>query len=155
MAISKKKRIRRKLGDVVAVPLGGTYGYGRVLKEPLMAFYNLHSNDILAVENILPAPVAFRIWVINYAVTHGIWPVLGHSPLTPELLEEPLFFKKDSISRELTIYRDSTSEEMPATREQCEKLECGAVWEPHHVVGRQKEDKRGRKKTKGVGSLCY
>ncbi|MGC8639396.1 MAG: Imm26 family immunity protein [Isosphaeraceae bacterium] len=131
------RKIRRTIGDVVAIPLGdGKFGYGRVLREPLIAFYNFRSDEIALLDDILRAPVAFVLWVMNYAVPRGVWPVLGNAPLTPDLLDEPLFFKKDAISAALTIYRDSTGQEVPATREECEKLECAAVRDPCHVVDR-------------------
>jgi hypothetical protein len=147
MARKKKsqKRIRERPGDVVSIPLGdGTFGYGRVLPKGLTAFYDLRSEGILPLERILSASVAFITSVMEYAVTRGIWPVIGNAPLPKDLLEEPLFFKKDPITGALRIYRDSTQEEFPATREQCEKLECAAVWDPEHIVDRLKDHFAGR-----------
>lgn len=143
--MSQTRKARRKVGDVVVVPLGdGTYGFGRVLREPLMAFYALRTTAIPAVQDILLSPVAFIVGVMNYAVTQGIWQIIGNSPLDEKLSEEPLFFKKDLVSGVLSIYRDSTGEEMPATPEQCENLECAAVWEPNHVIDRLKDHFAGQ-----------
>src|SRR2546430_9116390 len=112
--------VPRRLGDIVAVPLAdGMYGYGRVLSEPLMAFYKLRTPNILASEEVLNAPVAFVIFVMNYAITDGLWRVIGNSKLESSLLVEPLFFKKDPISNKLSIYRDSTGEEVPASVDEC------------------------------------
>jgi hypothetical protein len=135
--MSKKGKVPRKVGDVVAVPLGdGTYGFGRVLQEPLMAFYDLRKNAIPGLQDVLRAPVAFIVYVMNFAVTDGVWQIIGKAPLNGKLLDEPLFFKKDSVSGALSVYRDSTGEERPASREECETLERAAVWEPSHVVDR-------------------
>jgi hypothetical protein len=143
--MAKRKRIRRKVGDVVSVPLrDGKLGYGRVLHDPLIAFYRLRSSKILPVREVVTKDILFIIFVMNYAITDGIWPVAGHVPLRPELQVEPLFFKKDPISGKLTIYRDRTGEEFPATREQCRDLECAAVWEPEHVVDRLEDHFAGR-----------
>jgi hypothetical protein len=81
---------------------------------------------------------------MNYSVTDGIWPIIGHEPLSQELLQEPLLCKKDAITGQLTIYRDSTGEEISATQEQCEKLEIAAVWEPSHVEDRLRDHFAGR-----------
>jgi len=82
------KRPRRREGDLVAIDLGdGTLAFGRVLKEPLLAFYDLRvrNEEIPALSEILTRPVLWRIWVMNHAITRGRWKVLGHVPL-----EEPL-----------------------------------------------------------------
>ena len=139
------KKTRRKLGDVLMIPLGdGSFGYGRVLEEPLVAFYDLRNNKPGALDEIVSKKVAFKVWVMNYAITDGDWPVLGNLPLEPELTTEPLFFKKDPISKALSIYRDSTGEKVPASRIDCEKLECAAAWEPEHVVDRLNDHFAGR-----------
>lgn len=109
-----------------------------------MAFYDLRLKEIPDVHDIVRHKIAFKVDVMNYAITDGDWPVIGNVPLEAELLEEPLFFKKDSITGELTIYRDSTQEEIPATRAQCRGLECAAVWEPEHVVERLNDHFAGR-----------
>lgn len=143
--MSRKRRFRRTLGDVIAIALGdGTYSYGRVLREPLIAFYNLRSETILPMESVLSCPIAFVLFVMNYPITDGTWPVIGNAPLAGNLLDEPLFFKRDSISGALTIYRDSTGKEIPATREQCKNLERAAVWEPNHIVSRLQDHFAGR-----------
>lgn len=143
--MAKNKRVRRKLGDLVVIPLGeGMNSFARVIMEPLIAFYNLRTSDIPSPETIIESPVAFAICVMNRAVTHGIWPVVGHVPLSEELLVEPLFFKEDPISGSLSTYRDSSAEEIPTTWEQCKHLECAAVWDPEHVVDRLNDYFAGR-----------
>jgi Immunity protein 26 len=139
------KKVRRTIGDVLAIPLGdGTYAYGRVLREPLVAFYDLRSNEILPLDAILVASIVFTLFVKNYPITDGLWPVIGKAQLSGELRKEPLFFKKDALSGALTIYRDSTGEEAPASQDECMKLERAAVWEPHHVVDRLQDHFAGR-----------
>src|ERR1700749_4026879 len=99
MMPNKKKRIRRIEGSVIAIPLSdGTFGYGRLLREPLIAFYNLRSKEILPAEAVLSSPIAFTLLVMNQPITDGDWPVIGKAPLSQELLNDPLFFKKDTIS---------------------------------------------------------
>lgn len=133
--MAKSKKVRRRLGDVVAIPLDdASYGFGRVLAEPLIAFYDLRSGEIPSLDTIVAAPIAFRVCVMNSAVTGGTWPVLGNAPLSEELLVAPKFRKRDPISGKITIYCEGT--ETPATKEQCAGLECAAVWSLSHIVDR-------------------
>ena len=139
------KKVRRVQDNVVTIPSQDcTLGFGRLVYEPFFAFYNLKSVEILPLTTILTAPVAFKVCVRNYAVKSGIWPVTGKALLTPDLLEEPLFWKRDPMNDRLAIYRGSTSEEIPATQEECANLEWAAVWDLDHVVERLKAHFAGR-----------
>lgn len=140
-----KEKVIRRVGDFVAIPLGdGTFGFGRVLQEPLMGFYNLRNNSLEPPDNIMDQPIAFIIFVMNNAVASGLWPVIGNKPLELDLLTEPLFFKQDSLSKKFSIYKDSTGEEYTASEKECDALECAAVWESEHVVDRLKDLFEGR-----------
>lgn len=139
-----RKRQKRRIGDILKIDLGdGSLAFARVLEEPLIAFYDLRADVPIAVERIIQSPIAFKIWVMNYAVTSGEWPVIGHAPLDEDLKEEPRFFKKDAISGQLSIYWGNGCEK-PATLEDIEGLECAAVWEPEHVVDRLRDHFAGR-----------
>jgi len=141
---TRSRRVKRKPGDVLRIDLGeGESGFGRVLPGTI-AFYQAKSPPILSVEEIVNRPILFKIWVMDYAISNGIWPVIGHVPLTKELLVESRFFKRDAITESLTIYRDSTGEEIPASKQECEGLECAAVWDPEHVVDRLRDHFAGR-----------
>jgi len=127
-----KKKVTPKPGDIVEIPLpSGGRGYGRVLGDPLMAFYALRSDDGVPAETVLASPVAFRIWVMHSAISSGRWPVVANTPLEPAELESPWFFKQDAISKRLSLYR--SGEERPATYEECLPLERAAVWSAEHV----------------------
>lgn len=141
--MSKKKR-RRKEGDVVRIALGEEWAFGRVLREPLIAFYDFKAKEVPSMSEIVEHPIAFKLWVMNYAVTDGDWPVVGNVPLTPELEERTPFFKRDPISKKLSITFTGGGDEQPASLEQCKNLECAAVWEPEHVVERLKDHFAGR-----------
>lgn len=140
----RRRRQRRRVGDVVVVPLSDDrLGFAWVLDEPLMAFFDLIAREEPTVEEIVRRPVLFRIWVMNYAVTRGIWPVLGHAELSTELRESPWFFKQDPINQRLSITR-SGGEETPADLATCQRLECAAVWDPEHVASRLEDHFAGR-----------
>lgn len=141
----KTRKILRRVGDIVAIPLrDGTFGFGRVLHEPLVAFYDLQKREMPALDEIVSSSVAFIVFVMNYPITRGDWPVLGNFPLSPELVNQPLFFKKDPITNRLSIYKESTGEEMPASQDDCKGLECAAVWEQNHIVDRLIDHFAGR-----------
>jgi len=147
MANKKPRRaIRRKPGDVLLIGLdNGESAFGRVLPSPLVAFYDAKSPPDLSVEEITQRPILFKIWVMDHAIKDGIWKIIGHVPLTEDLLAEPTFFKKDPITGALTLYRDSNGQEIPASRSDCEGLECAAVWDVRHVVDRLVDHFAGRK----------
>ncbi|MCK6265720.1 immunity 26/phosphotriesterase HocA family protein [Vibrio sp. ZSDE26] len=66
----RAKKIKRKVGDVLAIKLeDGSFSFGRVLEEPLIAFYDCKSVDKLGLEEIVSKPVIFKVWVMNSGVT--------------------------------------------------------------------------------------
>jgi hypothetical protein len=139
-------RIKRTVGDVVAVPLGdGRFGYGLVLKEPLLAFFDLLSQagEHPRAEDIVRSRVLFRIWVANRPVIDGTWPVLANVTVPEALLEPPWFFKLDPISKKLTMGRTGT-EELPLDPQKVGQLERMAVWSAVHVVARLQDHFDGR-----------
>lgn len=137
------KRIRMKVGDIVKIDLGdGLHGYGRYL-ESVFAFYDCFSNDDVAISKIIGSKVLFKLWVMDYATKKGRWPVIGNVPLEECMKEKPKFYKQDPITKKLYIYVDCIND-IPATREECEGLECAAVWDPEHVEDRLRDFLAGR-----------
>jgi len=50
--VNRKRRVRRKVGDVVSIPLGDNrVAFGWVLEEPLFAFFD-YCVDAVAVPTI-------------------------------------------------------------------------------------------------------
>jgi len=145
--MSRKPKVRRTAGDVVAIPLGegNDVGFGLVLDEPLVVFFDLRVNaeEAPPVEEIVRSPVAFRIWVMNKPIVDGTWPVIGRVSLSEPMKTKPWFFKQDPLSGEITIGRTG-HEEFPAEPGQAERLERAAVWSAEHVVDRLKDCFSGR-----------
>lgn len=132
-----------EIGSIVEIPLpNGRRGYARVLKSPLMAFYSIRSEGSLVPTEILGQPVAFKVWVMNSAISSGRWSVIGHAPLETELAAMPWFFKQDAISKALSLYQSGV--ERPATKEECEGLERAAVWSAQHIESRLEDHLEGR-----------
>lgn len=121
----------------MAVPLeNGGYCFARVLTEPFVAFYDARSETPVFTPTIPSSQILFTIAVMNNIITRGEWPVVGHEPLSEELLVEPLLYKRDAILGAYYLYRDSTNEEIPATKEECENYEEAAVWVAWEVIER-------------------
>ena len=143
VAAQKQKRVRRKVGDIVLIDLGSSrHAYAQVADEPLVIFFEGTFDEEIVVERIPSLPIAFKLWVSNQAITKGTWPVIGSRPLLPENAEEPFFYKQDGITGRLSLYHSAfaaTNYERPTSLQECQHLECAAVWEPEHVVDRLKD----------------
>ncbi|MCJ8056564.1 immunity 26/phosphotriesterase HocA family protein [Shinella curvata] len=141
------KRIRRRIGDILQIDLGDSqHCYAQVAGEPVIVFFDGIFTETISMEDIPRLPVAFRLAVSNYAVTRGVWPVIGSRPLTPENAEEPFFYKQDNRDR-LFLYHSSFAAqnyERPASLADCIGLECAAVWDPEHVVDRLRDHALGQ-----------
>lgn len=142
--------MRIKAGMVVAIDLGdGLVAYGRVVDPPLFEFFDRFESSDSATPNVElndGSPVLFRIWVMDSALKSGRWKVIGTSPIRERPHE--YFFKKDTLTGRLTRYWEdrSTGEyfEVPASLEECSKLERAAVWDASHVEDRLRDHVYGR-----------
>jgi hypothetical protein len=133
----------RREGDFISIDLhNGFFSFGRVLQEPLIAFYDVYSNGQPQIGKLADSSVLWRLWVYNYAVEDGRWQVIGNRSLTHDLLVEPVFYKQDPITKAMSLYQGTR--EWPATLEECEGLECAAVWEPEHIEERLIDHFEGR-----------
>lgn len=113
----------------MSIPLDdGEFGFAQVLEDPLYAFFNLKSQEPPGIDRIVTCEVLFTLAVQRYAITKGVWEVIGHAEISSLIDERPKFFIKDIGSRELFI--SYTGEErIPATVAEVEGLERLAVWE--------------------------
>ena len=131
-----------RIGDFVRISLGdGWYSYGRVLRAPLFAFYDVRVREPLGLEELQLRPLLFRVWVMKSALTSGRWVIIGNRPLEKSVEQSPAFFKQDPITNDLSIYHEG--KERRATREECESLERAAVWDPTHVEDRLRDHYAG------------
>ena len=143
--MARVRKNKQTEGDILLIGQNNhKYCFARVLREPFVAFYDLITDEQPELVTITSAPIAFIIAVMNHAIISGTWSIIGNKTLPEELRQEPLFCKKDAITGNMFIYRDSTGEEYPATQEQCKNLEVAAVWEPDHVEDRLQDYFAGR-----------
>ncbi len=145
--MSERKKLSQKWipGAVVQIDLGNnTYGYGRIIKFGLMAFYDTLTPTSCPppIEEIINKPILFIIWVMKYAVTQD-WLIIGKVALEGGLLIEPKFYKRDPTTGKIYIYMVDGND-LLVDWEECKNLECAVAWEPEHVVERLNDHFSGR-----------
>lgn len=137
----KKKRIKRNLGDIVSIQIeNNTYCFARVLHSAIFAFYDLKSEtENIGLETIISSDILFKVPVMDYALKNELWKIIGFLPLENDLQKSINFFRQDDISNKLYIYNSLSTVEKKATKDECQGLECAAVWDPEHVEGRLRD----------------
>lgn len=120
-----------------------THTYARLLRSPILAFYDSISTVDIPIESIITRPVLFKIAVMRKAITSGRWSQIGVVPLDASLLVPPTFFRQDGLNPN-KLFLHTAGIERPATREECVHLERAAVWEAEHVEERLRDYYAGR-----------
>lgn len=137
------KKQRAKIGALFAIDLGeNKYAFGRDLNFGESIFYNYIASALNneEIKKAYASPIAFRTSVMRYAITSGRWPIIDKSrSLEPEYLNSKDYFIQDNLTKKLSIYSSADGNTREATREECEKLECAAVWEPEHIEDRLRD----------------
>lgn len=131
-------------GTFVRIPLtGGSFGYGRALVYPYMAFYNYRTNEPSDdLDEIESKPVLFKQSV--RILDPNRWTNIGRRELKGEVAEPVVSFMQDLGNyRNCTIF-DTAGMERQATPEECVGLERAAVWDPHHIEQRLLDTFEGR-----------
>jgi Immunity protein 26 len=138
--MSEKKRVKRRVGDVVSIPLGShLYGFAIVLEDPLFGYFDYRSSrPDPPLAEVVAARLAFKVWTMKHEVVRGNWPIIGRINEQGALAERPWFYKEDPLTHRLSKTRDG-SEELPVTEEEVMTMERAAVWEPIHVVDRLRD----------------
>ena len=113
------------------------FGFARVLKPPILAFYDLRNEAVLEVDKIVRAPIAFKLMVMDSPIKSGRWAVLGNVPLESHLQASVTFFKQDAISKRHYLYVEGEEELTDAS--ECIGLERAAVWSAEHVEDRLRD----------------
>jgi hypothetical protein len=131
-------------GTFVRIPLAdGSFGYGRVLPDPYIAFYNYRTTEPSDdLDEIEPKPVLFTqaVRLFNY----DRWANIGQRELQGEVAKPVVRFMQDlGDYRKCTIF-DSVGMEKQVAPEECIGLERASVWEPHHIEERLLDTFEGR-----------
>ena len=131
-----KKARALKVGTFVRIPLeDGSFGYGRILSNPYMAFYNYRTMEPSSGLDVIGSkPLLFTQAVRLFG--YDRWANIGKRPLEGEVARPVVRFMQDLADfRKCTIF-DSAGMEKEVGPEECIGLERAAVWEPHGIEER-------------------
>lgn len=131
-------------GTFLRLPLGdGSFGYGRVLETPYMAFYRYSSpGPDSDLDKIASRDILFRIAV--HLSSPQRWEPIGWRELEPQLTQPIVAFTQDLGDFRRCIIFDTAGNERGASPPECVGLEPSAVWEQHHVEERLLDNLMGR-----------
>lgn len=131
-------------GTFILVPLAdGTFSYGRVVKDPYIAFYDLQTPTPLSdLDAIAAAPVLFTVAVNSSG--RGGWSAIGAAPLEGEVARPPRYFIQDPFDlHDCTIFEVGGTS-WPASPEECVGLEAASAWAARNVQNRLRDHFEGR-----------
>ncbi|MGQ0675144.1 MAG: Imm26 family immunity protein [Rhodospirillales bacterium] len=129
-----QKYLDQVVGNFIAIPLDGEFGFGRIVNRALVAFYDLKSPTILPIEVIEKAPVLFTVGVDFVDLKSDRWKVIGKKPLEPALAKPMKFFRQDIFTLHVDIYIDDRF--VPYTGEDLSKMEPLSAWSARLVESR-------------------
>jgi len=143
----RERRQKWTRGAVVAVPLGEEhFGFGQMLDQPEYAFFGLGRSQasLPTPDEVVAAPVLFRLWVMRQAHSSGRWPKMGQATITPELAERVPRFNQDPLRPSSIVLTYGGVSGTPCDVEACRDLERAAVWDADHVEDRLRDHFAGR-----------
>jgi hypothetical protein len=130
--------------SVVRINLGGgSYGYGQLLQDPLVVFFDAFDEGTSTAAEVAQSRPLFAIHVMKYSVTDGDWTIIGRHDVPKQIDQNPFFFMEDIFDGTLYITRDGVAKTL-ASKEDVKCLESLAVWEPEHVRDRLNDYRHGR-----------
>lgn len=124
------------VGGILKIPIGNDWHtYGQMIGDAAIAFFDAKTEKELSISEIVARPILFTVAVYSYAVTKFIWQKIGKAELSEALkIPQPMFIQDALNPNKFQIYL--AGEIRSATKEECQDLECCAVWEPEHIVER-------------------
>jgi len=126
----------RSTGTFLIIPLGdSTFGYGRTLAQPNIAFYRYRTDAPDSdLDRIAASPIAFTLAVLVSDANR--WRALGQRELEHELQQPIVRFMQDIADfRQCTIF-DNTGMVHDVSPEECVGLERSVVWNSSGVTRR-------------------
>lgn len=128
---------RPKAGDICAIALPeNTWGFGRILEGGgVIAFYDLRTPEHPPLDEIIQAPIAFKVWVSGRTLSKK-WQIIGNVPLEDSLKEVPLFstFRRGDKGEPMLSPDGSTY--ISSTPKEAGEKEFLFIWEPEHIEER-------------------
>lgn len=133
MTTIEPKRQRVKDGDILAIPIGHKlYAFGRVI-DGAIAVYNYTSEDMNKLPDLDDRYFLFIVPVYKNVLSSGHWPRVGHDHLQLTL---PLYFKRDPLSGNYSIYNCENDSETQSSEKECRGRESLATWHKEVVEDR-------------------
>ncbi len=129
-------RQKHKTGTFVRLSLAdGSFGYGRLLEPPHVAFYNHRTTaPDCDLDSIASKSVLFTLAVNLLALNE--WELIGWRSLEEHLTQPLVQFRQDvGDFRRCTIF-DTAGNKRAAEPQECVGLERAAVWEKDSVEER-------------------
>jgi hypothetical protein len=85
VTVSKPKKIKYLLGSIVAIPIkDNKFAFAKTFKGGNLGVYELISNTILPLEEVLKYTISFYQYGTDTAIKNGEWPILGVEPFASE-----------------------------------------------------------------------
>ena len=138
MEFIKKKRIRKKEGQIFRVPLsGGSFGYGQVMPVSGSVFFDYTDDGTNTDPNfVIRQPILFDIGVDDYVIKDQIWEVIAILPVNPEFME--INRKAFTYSRDTNSYFiwPGNAPKFEVTPEDIKGIEMIASWDHRSVEQR-------------------
>lgn len=79
------KRVRYRVGQIVAIKLPDSrFAYGKVFRDFDMGVYDLLTDDMVPVDQVVEHKILFHYAVTSRAITNGAFVVIGEQPFADE-----------------------------------------------------------------------
>lgn len=142
--MTKQQRITP--GAILEILIGEKFYYAQILLSGNCAFFDLESSEKLEDFTVLEnSQVLFILAVYDDVITGGRWRIVETMELRGALKVEPFKFIQDALDPDsFELYDPNSGDIREATREECEGLECSAVWEAEHIEDRIVDHYKGR-----------
>lgn len=133
-----ERRVRAKIGDVVAIPLreGRGFVFGRVLRDASLQVFDIVRPEARPVPDLSAAKTLLSVGVFDTSIRDGSWPVVGRLPFaqpdeewsTPKRLKDLL-----NPANHRIYFR---GEIRPATAKEVARLEQAKMYKPQQLTER-------------------
>jgi len=141
------RKIRYRIGDIVAIPIGDHgVSYARIFRDATLAVLDCFSSEILEADELPPARPVFFAAFFDDAIVDGTWPIVGHQDFEndDEAWPPPRMVRDVLDPTRFRIYERGEIRE--ATSEEVEYLEPASIYKPDQLV--EKIRKEGHSNSK-------
>lgn len=124
------------VGTFIRIPLAdGSFGYGRILSPPYVAFYDYRTTEPSTDCQVIAAQPLLFTQAVRIRPGNG-WTGIGWQPLEGEVAKPVAFFMQDVMDPGKCTVFDTAGTSRPARPDECVGLERASMWDTHHIEGR-------------------